>query len=541
MSDEIKININAESDVPKALDDVSDSATRTSRVVVSQMGSTGEALDDASKGTGKLGDAFDALTGTSSKLAGGMDSLAGTFDAVKNLQQAGAQRASELKRKEIDVEQAFQDTAQAAQDLEQATIDLNQATLDGKQAAQDLEQAEIDKAQAMVDAEDAQKEYNQAVKEHGANSTEARQASVDLRQAQADLKQANLDAEQAQQDQNQAQADGTQAAMDMTQATIDAESATQDYADAQREAQPTNAFQQFGQQMQDITPIIMGVVGAMDLLTLANGALSASMIKQTAANIASKAAMIASSVAAGIAAAAQVVWNFAVMAFPVFLIIAAIAAIVAGIIWLATKTTFFQDLWKAVWSHVKEWAVAAWRWIKDAAGNVADYLINLPRRIGNAFMTLGNALFAPFKWAFNAISWGWNNTIGRLRWTIPNWVPQFGGSSISAPRLPSLAHGGEIMREGLAWVHKGERLQPAGTRGMWDSTEANGTGSDAKSGAAPTGAPWNGNATLELMLIPSPGSDEQLLRAILKLLAIKVRSTGGSLDNVIASTSTGGI
>ena len=131
--------------------------------------------------------------------------------------------------------------------------------------------------------------------------------------------------------------------------------------------------------------------------------------------------------------AVQWLWNIAMTANPIGLIIVAVAALVAAIIWLATKTTFFQDLWGTVWGFVKRVAVDFWEWLKT-----------LPDRIGALFSTIANFITAPWRAAFNFIADAWNHTIGRLSWSVPSWVPFIGGNTIRAPQLPKFHTGGIV-------------------------------------------------------------------------------------------------
>jgi hypothetical protein len=93
-------------------------------------------------------------------------------------------------------------------------------------------------------------------------------------------------------------------------------------------------LQKFATTLEDLTPILQGVVGIIGLVT-----------------------------------AAQWLWNIAMDANPLGLIVLAIAAVIAIIVLIATKTTWFQDLWKATWG-----------WVKKAASNVWDWLKALPER-----------------------------------------------------------------------------------------------------------------------------------------------------------------
>jgi len=72
----------------------------------------------------------------------------------------------------------------------------------------------------------------------------------------------------------------------------------------------------------------------------------------------------AQAIATGIATAAQWAWNAAMDANPIGLIVLAIAALVAGIVYVATKTQFFQTVWKATWGFVKKIFTGFVSWFK---------------------------------------------------------------------------------------------------------------------------------------------------------------------------------
>lgn len=296
----------------------------------------------------------------------------------------------------------------AINDCEQAVVDYQQALQDGKQAQADANQAAIDAEQAVLDAQVAQEEYNAAVKEHGAQSAEARQAAIDLKQAQEDLRQANLDAEQA--------------TLDGTQATVDAKAATLDLAEAQREANPSD-LQRWADQLAVITPLVTALVGVIALVT-----------------------------------AAQWAWNAAQLASPTTWIILAIGAIIAGIVILVSQ-----------WDTVKKAGGAAWDWIRDRAGAMWDWIKQIPGWIAGAFGRVGEAIAAPFRAAFNAVSRAWNSTVGRLSWTVPSWIPGVGGNTIAAPKLPTFHSGGTVPgvpgQEVLAVLQAGETVNSSAGAG----------------------------------------------------------------------------
>lgn len=499
MANVIRVDIEGNEDVSDALGNVAGAAVKTEKVVVSSAGNMEDALDKTAKEGGSLGGAFDKLENTSSGLVGGFGALTDSIGNFIDASRASGQQASELARKQTDVEQAFQDTKQAASDLKQAQIDLRQAGIDLAQAGQDIEQAQADASQALIDAEQAQKDYNAAVTEFGPNSTEAKQAAQDLKQAQLDLKQANIDVTQAQADQAQATQDAEQAQNDYSQATIDAKTANLDLADATREAKPPGWLGQAGQELSLIAPIIMGVVSSVELLTLANNALSLSWIKTAATAVAARVATIAGTIATGAATIAQWALNVAMTANPIGLIIAAIVALIAVIVLVATKTQFFQTIWEYIWGFlkavgawfagpfadffIKAWDVItgafskAWNWIKDTFTSAVLWIKGwqdrifgifqaIPGFIRDAFMSIMDYITWPFRTAFNYIAKLWNATVGQLSFHIPDWVPGIGGAGFSMPKLPTFATGGDIIRSGLAVVHKGERIQPAAGVGL---------------------------------------------------------------------------
>ncbi|KAB1925151.1 hypothetical protein F8280_12130 [Micromonospora noduli] len=163
-------------------------------------------------------------------------------------------------------------------------------------------------------------------------------------------------------------------------------------------------------------------------------------------------------------AGAQWLLNAAMTANPIGLVVLAIVALVAIVVLIATKTTWFQDLWRAVWSRIGDPVKAAWDWIRKTTTKAFDWYLSLPGKIGSAFKKVGGFISAPFRAGFNAISRAWNNTVGRLSWSVPGWVPGIGGNSISVPNLPTFHSGTSAVpgRPGenvLAVLQAGEQVR----------------------------------------------------------------------------------
>ena len=205
-------------------------------------------------------------------------------------------------------------------------------------------------------------------------------------------------------------------------------------------------------------PILMSIGPIMNFATSATVANTAAVVRNAAATAfqAAKTAIVAT--ATGVWTAAQWLLNIALNANPIGLIVLGIAALIAIIVIIAKKTTWFQDIWKVAWTWIKKTAMDVWGWMKT-----------LPAKIGNVFKAVASAMTWPMRTAFNLISDAWNNTIGRLSWAVPSWVPFIGGNTISVPKLPHFHQGGIVPghqgQEVLGVLKAGERVIPEGGEG----------------------------------------------------------------------------
>jgi hypothetical protein len=184
---------------------------------------------------------------------------------------------------------------------------------------------------------------------------------------------------------------------------------------------------------QQLTTVLMGAQLAFDTLSGVTDLATLALKANTVGSIASKVASAATAVATKVWAGAQWVLNAALDANPIGLIVIGIAALIAIVVLIATKTDWFQRGWKAAWSGIKTAASATWEFLKK-----------IPGWIGTAFSKVSSFISAPFKSAFNAVARAWNNTVGRLSWSVPSWVPIIGGNSISVPNLPTFHSGGIV-------------------------------------------------------------------------------------------------
>lgn len=420
-------------------------ANEVKLTLVGDSKSLEKATQDATSSTEKLDKGFGKTVAGAVSFAQGLQGLGDSILGVTELMHEQAGKADRLARQQTDV-------AQAALDVEQAFRDSAQAVLDYDQAQRDLVQAGIDVEQALLDQEKAQKDYNEAVKEYGPNSIEARQAQLDLKQAVEDVEQANLDQRQAQEDANQALLDGKQAAVDATTAQLDLN-------EAQREAGKngfTKGVEEMGKWLNALMPIVLLVTGAQWAF---NASLLASPVTWIVLGIVALIAVIVLLIVYwdDVKKAFEVAWN-----------------------WIWDKLSAFIDWWwdifwtngykkvidflVAAWATVKNAFGEAWDWIKDKAMSVWNWFSSLPDKFKEAFDKVKDFIIGAFKAAFNAVSNIWNNTIGKLSWTVPSWVPFIGGNTISAPKLPTFHKGGIVPglpgQEVLAVLQAGERVIP---------------------------------------------------------------------------------
>jgi hypothetical protein len=127
------------------------------------------------------------------------------------------------------------------------------------------------------------------------------------------------------------------------------------------------------------------------------------------------------------------------------------------------------------WDTIKQAADGVRSWIVDKFTAIMDFFRGLPDRIKGHLSGLAQKIKDPFVDAFAAIERLWNDTIGRISFKVPEWVPGVGGNSWTAPKL----HGGGIYHaptpggEGFALLRDGEAvLSPGQTRRSLQGTAA---------------------------------------------------------------------
>lgn len=131
---------------------------------------------------------------------------------------------------------------------------------------------------------------------------------------------------------------------------------------------------------------LTGVTGAADLANLATEKLKLATIGQTIATKAQTAASKAAAIASRVLAVAM-------RAIPIFAIIAAIALLVAGIVWLWRNNETFRRIVTAVWKKVQAAVAAVVKWFRTEVPRAWERIQKRTKEIFNGVRTaIGNAL-----------------------------------------------------------------------------------------------------------------------------------------------------
>jgi hypothetical protein len=129
----------------------------------------------------------------------------------------------------------------------------------------------------------------------------------------------------------------------------------------------------------------------------------------------------------------QGIFNAVMAANPLVLLAVGIAALVVGLIIAYKKFDAFRDIVDAVFSAIKTG-------IKGGMDAITTYL---------------SFVMGVYKAIFNGIATLWNNTIGKLSFEVPKWVPGLGGKGFEVPNIPMLANGGIVTSPTLAMIGEG--------------------------------------------------------------------------------------
>ena len=145
------------------------------------------------------------------------------------------------------------------------------------------------------------------------------------------------------------------------------------------------------------------------------------------------------SVAETAATAAQWLLNAAMSANPIMILVVAIAALVAGIVWFCTQTETGRQLWadftgflQATWQNITDFFQATWQnitqWFSNAAANIqigwnalTAFIGSIPGRIQAFFAGIGQWFANKFNEVRNGIANGFNSAVSFIA-SIPGRI-----------------------------------------------------------------------------------------------------------------------
>lgn len=144
-------------------------------------------------------------------------------------------------------------------------------------------------------------------------------------------------------------------------------------------------------------------------------------------------AIIHSSTVTRIWTGIQAAFNAVMALNPAILIGAAIVALGVALVVAYQKSETFRDI-----------VHGALNVVKGAAEGLVNFFTSIPGTISGVGHRLLDVITWPYKTAFTAIARLWNNTVGKLSFEIPSWVPGLGGKGFSMPKLPEFHQGGVV-------------------------------------------------------------------------------------------------
>jgi hypothetical protein len=144
--------------------------------------------------------------------------------------------------------------------------------------------------------------------------------------------------------------------------------------------------------------------------------------------------------------AAQFALNAVMAANPITLVVLAIAALVAAFVVAYKTSEKFRMFVDGLFTAIKTGVIASVDFLKGYLTTVMGF----------------------YKKIFNGIASLWNNSIGKISFEFPSWVPGLGGKGFSVPNIPMLAEGGIVTRPTLALIGEAgpEAVIPLNRGGM---------------------------------------------------------------------------
>jgi hypothetical protein len=128
--------------------------------------------------------------------------------------------------------------------------------------------------------------------------------------------------------------------------------------------------------------------------------------------------------------AVQTAFNAVMAMNPIVLIVVGIGLLIAALVIAYKKFEGFRNVVDSVFSFIKTAVSGGFDFFKG----YIEFVLGI------------------YKGIFNGVAKIWNNTIGKLSFKVPGWVPGFGGKGFDVPNIPMLAEGGIVTGPTLAMI-----------------------------------------------------------------------------------------
>jgi hypothetical protein len=126
----------------------------------------------------------------------------------------------------------------------------------------------------------------------------------------------------------------------------------------------------------------------------------------------------------------QAAFNAVLAANPVVLITLGILALIGVLVIAYKKFEGFRNVVDSVFGFIKTAISGSFDFFKG----YLDFVLGI------------------YKGIFNGVAKIWNNTVGKLSFKVPGWVPGLGGKGFDVPNIPMLAEGGIVNSPTLAMI-----------------------------------------------------------------------------------------
>lgn len=132
-----------------------------------------------------------------------------------------------------------------------------------------------------------------------------------------------------------------------------------------------------------------------------------------------------------------------------------ILGIIAALVALQAKFNIFGVIIDGLKKAFEIW----WNYVQfvfNGFAAIGTRVFNTIRTVVRAWVDVVkgyiDVIYGAFKTVFNGVASIWNNTIGKLSFKVPGWVPGIGGKGFDVPDIPMLAEGGIVTGPTIAMI-----------------------------------------------------------------------------------------